>query len=107
MLAKYVNVSKSPLAASLRNRIEVFKLQDLANMTYLKYINNQLLSGKAAYINNRLTLIYNILEMNDIFNLDNLMVENVHISKDGGSDDQYFMLYPSTTSSSMVETFNV
>ena len=105
-MTKFSSVSETPLAKRLRGRMEFFRSNDLLNITFVRHLKDELFSGRAAYIKNRLTLIYHIFVLQKVFKLDDRLVESLHVSRQGGPDDQYFMLYPSTTPIPMVETFN-
>ena len=105
-LTKFSKTSDSKMAVNFRNRLQEFKLKDVTDMTVMYGIANDLLTGRAAYVKNKLTIVYNILYLQTIFNLGNRLLDSLHLSKYGGPEEQYFIIIPSTTPKHLADKFN-
>ena len=105
-LVQFSKKSNSKMAANFRNRFQEFNLENVHNMTIMYDIAKDLLSGRAAYVKNKVTIVYNILYLQAIFKLGNRLLDSLHLSKHGGPDEQYFIIIPSTTPKHLADKFN-
>ena len=105
-LVQFSRTSNSKMADNFRSRYQEFDLKDATNMTIMYSIANDLLTGRAAYVKNKLTIKYNILYLQTIFKLNNRLLDSLHVSKYGGPEEQYFILIPSTTPKHLAHKFN-
>ena len=105
-LTQFSKMSNSKMAANFRSRIQELNLENINNMTMMYGIANDLLTGRAAYVKNKVTIVYNILYLQAIFKLGNSLLDSLHLSKHGGPDEQYFIIIPSTTAKNLADEFN-
>ena len=105
-LVQFSKKSNSKMASNFRNRFQEFNLEHVHNMTIMNDIANDLISGRAAYVKNKVTIAYNILYLQAIFKLGNRLLDSLHLSENGGPDEQYFIIIPSTTPKNLADKFN-
>ena len=105
-LVQFSKTSNSKMAANFRSRYQELNLKDINNMTIMYGIANDLLTGRAAYVKNKMTLVYNMLYLQAIFKLGNRLLDSLHLSKYGGPEEQYFVIIPSTTPEQLTDEFN-
>ena len=105
-LVQFSKRSNSKMAANFRSRYQELKLENIGNMTMMYGMANDLLTGRAAYVKNKFTLIYNIVYLQAALNLGKRLLDNLHLSKYGGPEEQYFIIIPSTTSKHVAHEFN-
>ena len=105
-LVQFSKKSNSMMADKFRSRYQELKLEDVNNMTIMYGIANDLLTGRSAYVKNKLTIVYNMLYLQAICKLDHRLQDILHLSKYGGPDEQYFIIIPSTTSNHLADQFN-
>ena len=94
------------MAANFKSRLQKFHLEDVANKIIMYGIANDLLIGSAAYVKNKMTLVYNILYLQANFKLGNRLLDSLHLSKYGGPEEPYILLIPSTTPKHLADKFN-
>ena len=105
-LTQFSRTSNSKMAANFRSRFQEFNLKDVTNMTIMYGIANDLLTGRAAYVKNKMNIVYNILYLQEIFKLGNRLLDSLHLSKYGGPEEEYFLLIPSTIPKHLADKFN-
>ena len=105
-LVQFSKTSNSKMATNFQSRYQKLTLEDVSNMTIMYGIANDLLTGRAAYVKNKLTIVYNMLYLQAICKLGNRLQDSLHLSKYGGPDEQYFIIIPSTTHKHLEDKFN-
>ena len=105
-LTQFSKTSNSKMAANFRSRIQQLDLENVTNMTLMYGIANDLLTGRAAYVRNKMTIVYNMLYLQAIFKLGNRLLDSLHRSKYGGPEEPYFIIIPSTTPKHLAAKFN-
>ena len=103
---QFSKMSNSKMAANFRSRLQEFNLKDVNNMTVMYGIANDLFTGRAAYVKNKLTIVFHMVYLQTILKLSNNLLDSLHLSKYGGPDEQYFIIIPSTTPKHLAHIFN-
>ena len=92
-LVKFASLTDSDLARAIFKQLEPYQDKDYKN-TVVKLARG-LRDGSVAYVNNKLTLIFELLKLNEfqIKANEEPLIDLVHISEDDGGLEPYFVLF--------------
>ena len=90
-LFEFTTTSDSDMALDFKARIDAINVAEQFRKPFLQRLVNELSSGKSAFVNNRLSLIFFMIEISKFKKSGNEFLESMHISKSGGPTLPYFM----------------